>query len=42
MADLKITRRMGFAVALLVYAVDQFVKAIIIHGVALPVWPPVG
>ncbi len=37
MADLKITRRMGFAVALLVYALDQFIKAIIIHGVNLPV-----
>jgi signal peptidase II len=37
MADMKITRRMGFAVALFVYAVDQFIKAIIIHGVALPV-----
>jgi signal peptidase II len=37
MAELKITRRMGFAVALLVYALDQFIKAIIIHGVNLPV-----
>jgi signal peptidase II len=37
MADLKITRRMGLAVALLVYALDQFIKAIIIHGVNLPV-----
>lgn len=37
MADLKITRRLGFAVALLIFAIDQFVKAIIIHGVALPV-----
>lgn len=37
MADLKITRRMGLAVALLVYALDQFIKAIIIHGVNLPI-----
>ena len=35
--DLALTRRLGFAVALLVYALDQFIKAIIIHGVNLPV-----
>lgn len=35
-SDLGITRRLGFAVAALVFALDQFVKALIIHAIDLP------
>jgi signal peptidase II len=35
-ADVRAVRRLGFAVAALVFATDQLVKAIIIHAVNLP------
>jgi signal peptidase II len=31
-----LTRRLGFAVAALIFALDQFVKALIVHGLDLP------
>ena len=35
-ADLTAIRRLGLAIAALVFGLDQFVKAVIIHAVALP------
>jgi signal peptidase II len=34
--DFRINRRLGFAVALLVFALDQFIKTLIIHAIDLP------
>jgi signal peptidase II len=35
-ADLPTVRRLGLAIAALIFALDQFVKAVIMHGIALP------
>jgi signal peptidase II len=35
-ADLAATRRLGLAIAALVFAVDQFVKVLVLYGLSLP------